>query len=72
MSTPVRNFRIEDNIWNSALSEAKKLGIPLTFVVKIALQNFAHNPVISIGEPKEVKMPKKTHDLAEKIFDLVD
>ena len=72
MPTLIRNFRIADSIYKPAATQAKKLGIPVSLVVKQALRNFAANPQVVIGEPEEIKnvsseIHKKSQELVQAV-----
>ena len=66
MPTRIRNFRIADETWQPALKKAKSVGIPLTFIVKATLRDFAKRGVVHISEPTEIKMPRSTRLLSER------
>lgn len=69
MATPIRNFRINDDLWKAAQSRARNSGIPLSVVVKVALQNFAIGSEITLGDTEELVMPDQFYDKAQKAFD---
>ena len=60
MATPIRNFRISDDIWLGATKKASRLGIPLTSIIKGLLKSFAHskNTAIYIDEGRIDLTPK--------------
>lgn len=72
MATQIRNFRITDEIWKPAQLQAQKAGISLSLVVKTALQQFSANPRITIGKVEEVKMPRTTQKLADRLAIVAD
>lgn len=39
--TPIRGFRVPDDVYKAAQAQAEELGIPLSDVVRAALEKFA-------------------------------
>lgn len=60
-------IRIDDALKKKAFKEADKLGIPLTLVLKNALQNFVKSPGMVIGEPEIVKVTPALQKKMDKI-----
>ena len=57
-------IRIDENLKQEAFRAAEKLGIPLTLIVKNALQNFIKEPKVVIGESQSVDV---TPDIQKKM-----
>lgn len=57
-------IRIDEPLKEEALAQAKKLGIPLTLIIKNALKNFIKHPTVVIGEVEHVDV---TYDLQKKM-----
>ena len=57
-------IRIDENLTQEAFRAAEKLGIPLTLIVKNALQNFIKEPKVVIGESQSVDV---TPDIQKKM-----
>ena len=67
MSTSIRNFRIADETWQPAREKANAVGVSLTFVVKSVLRDFAKRGDVHISEPIEIKMPRSTQLLSQRL-----
>ncbi|MFH1218382.1 MAG: hypothetical protein V1679_00900 [Candidatus Peregrinibacteria bacterium] len=57
-------IRIDDELKTKAATQASKLGIPLTLIVKNALRNFVEAPKVIIGEPETLVV---TPDIQKKM-----
>jgi len=64
-------IRIEDELKLKAMSQADKLGVPLTLVVKNALRNFIVSPKVIIGEVENVEVTPAIQAKMNKIGDLL-
>ena len=64
-------IRIDEKLKKKAAQQAKKMGIPLTTVVTIALVNFVESPKIIIGEPQDVYVTPDIQEKMDKIGDLL-
>ncbi len=62
-------IRIDEALKTKAMRQAKKLGVPLSLIIKNALKNFVKKPEVIIGEPEIMEVPpdmrKKMNELAE-------
>jgi len=63
--------RIKEDLKNKAFSQAEKLGVPLTLVVTVALENFVKSPRIVIGEPEVVEVTPSIQKKMDKIGKLL-
>ena len=61
-------IRIDENLKQEAFKAAEKLGIPLTLIIKNALQNFIKEPKVVIGESQSVDV---TSDIQKKMNQVV-
>jgi len=64
-------IRIDEPLKKKAFQQAKRLGVPLTLVIKNALKNFIQDPTVVI----DIEDIKVTSDLQKKmdaISDLLD
>jgi len=57
-------IRIDEDLKHKAFKQAEKLGIPITLIVKNALQNFLASPQIVIGKCETVIV---TPDIQKKM-----
>lgn len=64
-------IRIEDDLKSKAASQADKLGISLTMVVKNALKSFVESPKIVIGEVETMIVTPEIQAKMNKIGDLL-
>lgn len=64
-------IRIKDDLKKNALKQAERLGIPVTLVVKVALQDFVRNPRVIIGEPEVLEAPPEIQEKMNKIAKLL-
>ena len=64
-------IRIEDDLKRKASKQAYQLGIPLTLVIKNALQNFIKNPSIVIGTPEIVDVTPQLQRKMDKIASIL-
>lgn len=64
-------IRIEDDLKSKAASQADKLGISLTMVVKNALKSFVESPKIVIGEPEIIVVTPEIQAKMDKIGELL-
>lgn len=67
----LRNFRIDNTLWNPAKALAEELGVSMTIIVSTALRAFVRVPQITLGKPEEVTMPKHIHHKADELNDAV-
>ncbi len=64
-------IRIEDKLKSKAASQAEKLGISLTLVVKNALQSFVESPKVVIGEAETIVVTSDIQAKMDRIGDLL-
>ena len=64
-------IRIEDKLKSKAASQASKLGVPLTLIVKNALISFVKSPKIVIGEAETIVVTPDIQSKMDKISELL-
>ncbi len=64
-------IRIDEELKIEAFSQAEKLGIPLTLVVKNALVNFVRSPKVIVGESETVLITPDIQKKMDKIGKLL-
>lgn len=64
-------IRIEDELKSKAFSQADKLGISLTLIVKNALKTFVESPKIIIGEAETIIVTPDIQTKMDKISNLL-
>lgn len=64
-------IRIDEKLKKRAAKQAKKLGVPLTFIITSALLNFVDSPKILIGEPQDVLVTQDIQEKMDKIGELL-
>ncbi len=64
-------IRIDEDLKNKAFSQAEKMGIPLTLVLKNALKNFVETQRVVIGEPETITVTPKIQKKMDKIGKLL-
>jgi len=64
-------IRIENELKLQAMSQADKLGVPLTLIIKNALKNFIASPKVIIGEVENVEVTPDIQAKMDKIGNLL-
>lgn len=64
-------IRIENELKLKAMSQANKLGVPLTLIIKNALKNFIVSPKVIIGDVEDVEVTPDIQAKMDKIGDLL-
>jgi predicted transcriptional regulator len=64
-------IRIDEKLKKRASQQAKKMGIPLTTVLTLALLNFVDSPKIMIGEAQDVFVTQDIQEKMDKIGQLL-
>lgn len=64
-------IRIEDELKLKAMSQADKLGVPLTLIIKTALRNFIASPKVIIGDVEPVEVTPDIQAQMDTIGDLL-
>jgi predicted transcriptional regulator len=57
-------IRVDEKLKAKAFKQAEKLGVPLTLVIKNALENFIEFPQVIIEPPQDIKV---TPEIQKKI-----
>lgn len=65
-------IRIDEELKKKAARLAKKLGIPLSAVIKNALRDFIHNPEVKIGQSQSKKVSPKLEEKIDQIFEWIN
>lgn len=64
-------IRIEEDLKKKAIKQAEKLGVPLSFIIKMSLVQFIDTPKIVIGQPQDVYVTSDFQAKMDKIGDLL-
>lgn len=64
-------IRIEEDLKKKAIQQAARLGIPLSFIIKMSLVQFVDTPKIVIGEPQDVYVTSDIQAKMDKIGNLL-
>ena len=73
MTNATLTFRVPANLRKSANTKAKRLGVPLSIVVRNALNDFVQSdaPII-ISDPEIIQMPPAIQSQADRVMDALD
>ena len=64
-------IRIDELLKKKATMQAKKLGIPLTLIIKNALRSFIKTPTIVIGDIEDLEVTPDIQEKMDKIATLL-
>ena len=64
-------IRIDEKLKKKAAMQAKKMGIPLTTVITLALVNFVESPKVLIGEPQDIIVSADIQQKMDQIGELL-